>query len=59
MSNFRKTYGYDYYERLPATARPGETALCDGELWRCSQYSKRMPDSIKWRKVIKRKKVNK
>lgn len=38
-----------YLDQLPSSALPGETAIVDGELWRCSRYSKLQPDSIKWR----------
>ncbi len=40
-----------YIERLPTDALAGETAILDGELWECSQYSRNIPDAIKWRLV--------
>ena len=39
-----------YYETLSAEASPAETAIFEGEIWECSQYSNNVPDSIKWRK---------
>ena len=38
-----------YFEELPAEASVGETAIYKGELWQCYQYSKSIPDAIKWR----------
>ncbi len=40
-----------YIDEVPTTALPGETAIFDKELWRCSQYSNKIPDAIKWRKA--------
>ncbi len=39
------------HEALEAEALPGETAIIDGLLWRCSQYSKDQSDAIKWRRA--------
>jgi len=38
-----------YVDELPSDAIPGEVAIVEGKVWRCSVYSQNQPDAIKWR----------
>lgn len=38
-----------YFDELPSDALPGSYALYKGQIWKCSWYSKIVPDAIKWR----------